>query len=332
MEAKAKRCATCLQVVKHIITGDTMISKINIGSVACFKCLVTLETDKKVNLIYGLNGTGKSTLTDYLYDMSNPTYTNCSVEGLNDEDIFVYNQSFIRDYFYEADNLKGIFTLSKENKEAEEKVRNAEKEIDKLDKDKIKKSDTIEKHNKDLSQKKQNAENKTWEIKTNYSGGDRVLEYCLSGLMGRKESLFNYLLGINKPTQKPESSTDKLKKEIESIKGSTAQKYDLLPVINFAGQHIETNQLFQKVIIGNENSAVAGLIAKLGNSDWVKKGLDYLPDEIDTEGVLCPFCQEKTITQHLLKNIQDYFDKLYEKDVNELQKYSSEYEACINAE
>ena len=233
-----------------------MITKINLNSVTCYKCLATLETDKKINLIYGLNGTGKSTFSDFLYDRSNPAFSNCSVEGLNSEDILVYNQSFIRDYFYQTDNLKGIFTLSKENKEAEEKVREAEKKIAKFEDEKAKKTNTIENHNSDLSKKNQNALNKTWEIKTNYAGGDRVLEYCLSGLMGRKESLYNYLSKINKPLKKLGKSTDQLKKEVESIQGSAAQKFSLLSTITFTANHVESNQLFQKVIIGNENTGV----------------------------------------------------------------------------
>lgn len=308
-----------------------MITKINLNSVACYKSLTTLETDKKVNLIYGLNGTGKSVLSDFLYNRSNSTFSNCSVEGLNNEDILVYNQSFIRDYFYEPDNLKGIFTLSKENKEAEEKVRSAEQEITKVETEKKKKTDAIDTHNSDLATKKQNAVNKTWEIKTNYAGGDRVLEYCLSGLMGKKESLFNHLSGITKPSQKPEKTTDQLKKEVEAIQGNTAQKHDLLPTINFSAQQVESNQLFQKVIIGNESSTVAELIKKLENSDWVKKGLEYLPYEIKSVGELCPFCQEQTITKTLIENIQNYFDKTYENNINELKSLLSAYEIGIDS-
>lgn len=308
-----------------------MITKINLNSVACYKSLATLETDKKVNLIYGLNGTGKSVFSDFLYNRSNSSFSNCSVEGLNNEDILVYNQSFIKDYFYESDNLKGIFTLSKENKEAEEKVRSAEQEIIKLEDEKKKKNNGIDTHNSDLATKKQNAENKTWAIKTNYAGGDRVLEYCLSGLMGRKESLLNHLSGITKPTQKPDKTTDQLKKEVEAIQGSTAQKHNLLSTINFAAKQVESNQIFQKAIIGNENSAVAGLINKLGNSDWVKKGLDYLPDEIENEEVLCPFCQEQTITKTLVENIQNYFDKAYENDISELKSLLSDYKIGIDS-
>ena len=37
-----------------------MINKITLDNIASFKKSDSLETDKKINLIYGLNGTGKS--------------------------------------------------------------------------------------------------------------------------------------------------------------------------------------------------------------------------------------------------------------------------------
>ena len=81
-----------------------------------------------MNLIYGLNGTGKSTLSDYLLKSSDSKFKDCAIEGLsNDDEILVYNQSFIRENFFESESLKGIFTLSKKNKEAETKIANAEK-------------------------------------------------------------------------------------------------------------------------------------------------------------------------------------------------------------
>ena len=111
-----------------------MITKINLNGVASYKTSATSQTNKKVNLIYGLNGTGKSTLSDYLHQQTNEKYKNCSVEGLGDDhEILVYNQTFIRENFFEAENVKGIFTLSKENKDAEIKIENALKEIKKLE-------------------------------------------------------------------------------------------------------------------------------------------------------------------------------------------------------
>ena len=99
-----------------------MITKITMNEVASYRHPVCLETDKKTNLIYGLNGTGKSTFSNYLYNTKNEEYTYCSVDGLADDELLVYNQSFIFDNFYESDTLKGIFTLSKENKSAKQAI------------------------------------------------------------------------------------------------------------------------------------------------------------------------------------------------------------------
>lgn len=308
-----------------------MITKIKLNGVASYKISTLLETDKKVNLIYGLNGTGKSVFSNYLYAKDHADFSNCTIEGLNGEEILVYSQKFIQDYFYESDNLKGIFTLSKENKKAEEKIRNAQKEIGKLDNEKSKESNNLKIIKKELSKKKQDTENKVWEVKTNFTGGDRVLEFCLDGLKGGKETLLNHILGVDKPLKKPDKSTDELKKEIEALQGENAQQYSAIPTINFTEYQIETNLLFQKEIFGNENSTVAGLIKKLKNSDWVKKGLEFLPDEIDDIGKPCPFCQEKTITKIVVDNIKDYFDESYEKDLDELKTMFADYGNAIDS-
>lgn len=103
-----------------------MLKSINLNKVASYKNKVSLITDKKINLIYGLNGAGKSTFSNYLYDRNDSKYKDCSIKGLDsDHEILVYNNTFIQENFFEADDLKGIFTLSKENKEAEIKIANA---------------------------------------------------------------------------------------------------------------------------------------------------------------------------------------------------------------
>ncbi len=299
--------------------------------VASYKSLATLETDKKVNLIYGLNGTGKSTLSNFLYDKENSDFSNCSIDGLNYEDIRVYNQRFIQDYFYEPDSLKGIFTLSKENKEAEEKIKSAQEVIEELEADKQTKISQREDQEELLSTKKKDAEEKTWEIKTKFAGGDRVLEYCLENLKGNKSKLFTHLAGINKLDKKPIKTTDQLKKEVEAIQGDEAQKYDLLAKINFTGHEVEKNQILQKNIVGNENSSVSTLINKLQNSDWVKDGLQYLPEDIKEDAENCPFCQNKTITKSLLEDIKNFFDESYENDIDELKNLLFAYENAISA-
>lgn len=105
-----------------------MINNIVLNEVASYKSKSELNTDKKVNIIYGLNGTGKSTLSNYFYDIENEKYQHCSHSGEYDE-VLVYNQKFIQDNFYAKDSLNGIFSLSKENKEAKEKVESLTLEI-----------------------------------------------------------------------------------------------------------------------------------------------------------------------------------------------------------
>ncbi len=308
-----------------------MITKISISKVASYKTPATLETDKKVNLIYGLNGTGKTTLSTFLYNTEHSDYSECSIEGLNGEDILVYNQRFIHDYFYQPDNLKGIFTLSKENKEAEEKIKVAQDEIKRLETEKEVKIRNRTKQEKSLYDKKHIAEQTIWEIKTTFAGGDRVLEYCLAGLKGNKSVLFEHLANIKKPDEKPTKTSDELKKEVEAIKGDSAQKYDLLPLINFTAYEVESNQILEKNIVGNENSSVSTLINHLQNSDWVKDGLQYLPEAIEDDAESCPFCQSKTVTQSLLNDIKGFFDESYENDIDELKKLLSSYKNAISA-
>jgi AAA15 family ATPase/GTPase len=130
-----------------------MIHRINLSDIASFKNRTFLDTDKKINLIYGLNGTGKSTISNLLYRPAEPKFNKCHIEGLNDAELLVYNQTFIQENFFESENLRGIFTLSKVNKEAEEKIISAAKEIKRLEVEQAKKSQELEKIHEQMATK-----------------------------------------------------------------------------------------------------------------------------------------------------------------------------------
>lgn len=307
-----------------------MITKIDLNKVASYKNQATLETDKALNLIYGLNGTGKSTLSNYLLKREDEKYKDCSVLGLDENhEILVYNQTFIQENFFESESLKGIFSLSKENKEAITKIANAQKEIEKLDIEKDKKSRELDAEKSAISKKFENAKQTVWKIKTDYSGGDRVLEFCLEGHKGSKDNLFNHIQALTKPTEKPIKSIEDLKNEVQAIMGENAQKYSYVPKITFTSSSVETEKVFDKQIVGNENSSISELITKLGNSDWVKSGLKFLPEEPIEENKECPFCQEKTISSDLIQNIKNYFDASYESDINSIKNFLEQYSQAI---
>ncbi|WP_316784984.1 AAA family ATPase [Pedobacter frigiditerrae] len=307
-----------------------MINKITLNKIASYKKQAVLETDKKVNLIYGLNGSGKSTFSNLFIDRKNPKFSACSVEGIrDDDDIHVYNQNFIYNNFFEPENLQGIFTLSKENKEAEIKIQKATKEI--LAKISLK-EDTEKKHQQYLdvfNASQLTAKNKIWEIKTKYTGGDRVLEFCLEGLKSDGNKLLNYVDLIQKTETKPTITIEKIKEDVHFLTSDDAKILDKLPLVNFTAFDIENQELLVKEIVGNKNSSVAGLIDKLGNSDWVKDGLNFLNLEEEQSNNICPFCQEKTITEKLISEIKLYFDEAYERDINSIKEFLEAYNLGI---
>lgn len=304
-----------------------MINNIVLNEVASYKSKSELNTDKKVNIIYGLNGTGKSTLSNYFYDIENKKYQHCSHSGEYDE-VLVYNQKFIQDNFYAKDSLNGIFSLSKENKEAKEKVESLTLEIIKLSDEKREIENEITAQKTTISDAKNKAQNKTWEIKTKYSGGDRVLEFCLSGKMGSKESLFNHLCSIPLPNSKPTKNISNLKEEASAVDGKTAIKYSMLEKIDTIELSFDEMELLQDIIVGSTDSPVSYLISKLQNSDWVNEGLKYLEQTGDSQ---CPFCQSQTITENLVQHIRNYFDETYQNSVEKIKSIHAKYKSLIDS-
>ncbi|MDD3506419.1 MAG: AAA family ATPase, partial [Sulfurimonas sp.] len=215
-----------------------MITLIKLKNIASYRNERELKTDKKINLVYGLNGTGKTTLSNFLKDRNNTKFENCTITGGESAKILVYNQEFINENFYEKDDLKGVFTISEPNVTAEENVKNAKAEIEKLEtQEKVKKTalDEINGANGKKKKKLSEATEKIWNIKTTFSGGDGILDYCLEGVKGSKDSLFNHIKSFAKPSLKPTKTTDDLKKEISKIEGDDAINLDTLQKIVLSG-------------------------------------------------------------------------------------------------
>lgn len=305
-----------------------MINEIHMEGVASYKGSAFLYTDRKINLIYGLNGTGKSTFSDFLYDPADLKFRKCKKVPEKTDSIFVYNQKFIQNNFFVTDNLKGIFSLSKENKTAEEKISNAEAVIIELNKTLQFRQSSKQGVSQNFSTQKQTATDEVWKIKTTYTGGDRVLEYCLEGLKGQKEKLFEHLLSIDNPENQPEKTISKLKEEVEALTDDDVDVQPELPLLEFSAHDVESDSIHNKAIVGNDDSEIAALLESLGNSDWVKQGLEYLPDHVDEQGRPCPFCQENTITQELDKSIRGYFDETYQSGIADLESVKKRYIAA----
>ncbi len=303
-----------------------MIKRITLNKVTSYQNETILKTDKKVNLLYGLNGSGKTTISNYLYEIQDHCFSDCSVSGIDNETkILVYNQKFIQDNFYNSDELKGIFTLSKENKEVEEEIKKLTNEKSKLEeKKKNLKENELPKTVNNIKLNRETSEKTIWNIKTKYGVEEKIFDYCLSGLKGTKSKLFEYISAIKKVDKKPEKSLEILEEEAKPLQDKNTQSYLKLGEIKFDSKDIETNELLSKVIVGNQNLAISMLINKLENTDWVRQGLSFLPEVIDDEEQ-CPFCQQKTITKKLYQEIKEYFDESYQRDIESLKQILKSY-------
>jgi wobble nucleotide-excising tRNase len=306
-----------------------MLTKIQINGVATFKCQTTLETDKKINLIYGLNGSGKSTICRLLRNPDKAEYAQCQVTGSQGSKIYVFNEDFIRENFYESSLIKGIFSLSKQNKDAEQAIALAmsqrttllaEKQA--IESKKLEKSEQIQKEIGSIHEK-------TFAIKRNHSGGDRVLEFCLEGVMGKKEKLFEQLFGTKKPSEKPGYSVRQLQEEARLLTGENSTRDEtLLPTFLMTAHSVETDPIFEKAVVGAHNSNFGDFINRLQSSDWVRSGIAYL--DLDAKKPSdCPFCQQPTIDDHFVSEMQSYFDKTYDEQIEKLKKIELQYEAAI---
>jgi len=314
-----------------------MITKISLKNTTSYgETPGILQTDKRINLIYWLNGTWKTTISNYLQDRNNPIFSDCSLDWLWNEKVLVYNQKFIDENFYESTTQKWIFTLSSENREAEEKIEKANEEIEKL-KLLIKNEANwtwlhydLEKTKNDLEQIKNTAQEKLWEIKNTYSWWDRVLEFCLEGNKGSKESLFQHINSINKPTQQPATTIEQLKQDAATITGDSVV-YDetLIETIDEDFENLWNQDILQEVIVWKEDSIISDLIKKLNHSSWVKQWLSYT-QKPTTENEVCPFCQQSTINSELYQSIEEYFDITYKQNIQEIQNLLDIYNTKYN--
>lgn len=286
---------------------------------------VTIDLSKQINLFYGQNGSGKSTIANYFYDTNanneNDQYLSCSKSFDNVYKFLVYNQKFIKDIFYE-DTQAGVFTLSKENKKIEILINN--KENDKIElqsyllsiSNEINKNDSIKKDNYN------NLKNKIYE-KFSQLRNSKLRPLLKNKLQSKK--FCEKVLSLNVPDESNNIDLKKLEDEyVELIKnkGHYIENIPELKKYIFKSKDIS---LLEEPILPIKENYLIEIIKKFNSYDWVRHGLEnYMDNDI------CLFCQSNTIDENFKLEMHSIFDDSYDNLITEIKHLKENYQNYNN--
>jgi wobble nucleotide-excising tRNase len=297
-----------------------MITSIKIKNVATYDSEngVLIDGLKKVNFIYGANGSGKTTISNYILDTSDTNYKDCQIAWDNDEPLttYVYNKRFREQSFFKGD-IPGVFTFGNATLEQLQELSDKKDEIKAL-------REAVREENRRLKgfeeQLKEEADRFKETVWNSYSTPNKTQFREAFKNCGTKEKFKDRILQEYKNNLSELFSKDELLEQAKTVFGERPKVIDPLPLLDVERlKVIEELETWETPIVGKNDVPIADLIKKLGNSDWVDKGQKFIHNET------CPFCQQQTINDDFKKQLGDFFNESYKNKLIEVEKFGVEY-------
>ena len=281
---------------------------------------------KHTNFIFGLNATGKTTISNLIknFSQSNPSCSQIKWKN-NPIDTYVYNNTFINENF-SGSLIKGIFTLGKQNIELEKQIEEKEKSILEYKKKIDELSIEIDSNNSDsINSQLIKLEDKYtdifWQQKRKLDEDESPLTKVLTGYRGSKSSFKDKILNTPSSKEKPKTQSELENLFIKAF-DKNIEKFPTLYIPSFSIiKELENKQILEKVVVGSKDLPISDFIKKHNIEGWFKEGVEHLKKG-DKEK--CPFCQ-RTLEQSFLSQINKYFDETYANAVNEIKAINEKY-------
>lgn len=273
---------------------------------------VKIDFSNKVTLIYGQNGSGKSTISNYFSGYYPEKYRQCRFESQVELFPLVFNQDYIERKFSLENIQAGIFTLSEHNKDIQEQVEIHKKRIARTDA-------KVSELNIEIAGR---AEMELTLINNcaarmfKRTSADRTR--FTSFLAGAKQQRNFYERINNIPLTAAQLNTEELSARLENLQKS---KGTSLPYINFSlptQLNPDVIRLIRSPLQPASGTLFAGFIANLGNADWVREGVGFIHDDV------CPFCQNSFDAAHFAEEIARMYDKSYTDAIEVIKKAAVE--------
>lgn len=289
---------------------------------------------KKINFIFGANGSGKSTISSFLFHY--PTITDerfsstmLERDGQTSENIHVYNKEFRKVNF--SENIPGIFTMGSATINEIKKIEELKEQRDKISGQIGTLKKTLGMKEIELNEEEANFKEEAWKriLKKN----EKVFQKAFEGLRNNKGKFINEL--HRRIYGQPNSNEDACDREALLARAKTLYAKDLVkcPVFSVDIQQfldsirkIREDKIWHEVIVGNEDVDIGALIKELDNSSWVSQGRKYIRNDSNK----CPFCQKDTITEEFRARLESFFNTEYESKIGQINEFRSEYKDNTN--
>ncbi len=304
-----------------------MITKVDLSGTPCFAPGAVLKDLKKVNFIFGPNGTGKTSITRILSEGPDDDRITLAEESSTRE-ILVLNSKYIEETFQETEN--GIFFLGKQSianeREIQENKRNKEQLtnlIRSLQSDK-------ENLDKDQSDAERELLDSIWDAKKLVP---EQLSSCTNKLKRSKQKL---LEKVTEYRRKPLPLEDTLPTTLDELaqqeKGLLTTTLETVPQISaipqFPRQLDDLPKLLKTPLIPAADSPLSDLISQIQHSDWVREGKHIMEVHQDALDDRCPFCQQQT-PQDFSENLAKLWDRSYDDAVAQLRSRLASLESSL---
>ncbi len=313
-----------------------MISSITIKDVATYDNVngVTLSDLKKVNFFFGFNGSGKSTISKYLRNLTlngqqqSQSFNSCSNIGYDDSlhELLIFNEDFIDENFRRNADLKGVFSLNQANSAIDQQITNEETAILSHETLKSRYQSKIDGIEIDKKAKTNALITHCWNQRTAFATFSKIS-------LAHSGSKPNHLQEVRKVLQTPnqvlslQQLTDQYQTLYEKDLKEVLQKINVKAYLAIRRSEVQLQKLLQDVIVGNEDVEISGLIKALDSRSWVELGINFIQPDKNT----CPFCQKETIDADLREQLEKYFDKAYKHKLAEITRYRELYRQETNS-
>ncbi|BEV07592.1 AAA family ATPase [Methylophilus sp. DW102] len=306
-----------------------MINAITIQNVASYTSPVTLDDLRKINFIFGPNGSGKTTIGRAIEQVDG--HIDCEVHwaGQTPMEVMVYNRDFVERNFNLSSPVRGVFTLGENQVQAEAQIATLRPEVERQSARITALSNQLDGSpeqsgiRQELASLEISFREKAFKQKQKH---DDYFQIAFTGARNSAEKFKERVLQETLSNNADLLDLTVLKEKASTIFSSALVFANPLPLISYTNLvSYESNKILQKPIIGSQDVNIAALINQLGNADWVKQGLHFHEQANGT----CPFCQQKT-SPEFTDELNQFFNQVYQDDLQEVEQLKSNYESATN--